>query len=49
MRHGDSGISTTTPAQVTIAGTTMLPVPRTTLASELKIHTRTAPAKTTLE
>ena len=40
MRQGDSGISTTTPAQVTTAGIAMLPVPRITLASELKTQTR---------
>jgi hypothetical protein len=30
-----------------MAGTFMWPVPRITLASELKIHSRIAPAKTT--
>ena len=49
MRQGDSGTSTAVPVQVTIAGTIMLPVPRITLASELKSHTRIAPEKTTLE
>jgi hypothetical protein len=49
MRQGDSGISTAAPTQVTTAGTAILPVPRITLASELKSHTRTAPPNTTLE
>ena len=38
-----------TPAQVTVAGTIMLPVPRMTLASELNSQTRIAPTKTTVE
>jgi hypothetical protein len=49
ISSGDSGTSTTTPATVTLAGTAMLPVPRTTAASELNIHTSTAPAKATFE
>jgi len=49
MRNGDNGIKTATPAQVTSAGTAMLPVPRITLASELNSQTRTAPQKITLE
>lgn len=49
MSSGDSGISTTTPATVTLAGTAMLPVPRITAASELNNHTRTAPVNTQLE
>ena len=49
MRAGESGIRTTAPRQLTIAGMAMLPVPRITLLSELKTHSRTAPAKTTLE
>ena len=49
MSSGDSGTSRTTPAQVTMAGTAMLPVPRTMLASELKSQTRMAPEKMTFE
>jgi len=49
ISRGDSGMSTTTPATVTLAGTAMLPVPRITAASELKSHTSTAPANTQLE
>src|SRR4029453_5694015 len=48
MRHGDNGISAAVPAQVTMAGTAMLPLPRITLASELKIQTRIAPEKKNL-
>ena len=36
-------MSAMAPAQVTRAGTTMLPVPRIALASELNVHTRIAP------
>ena len=46
---GESGISTTTPAQITKAGTSMLPVPRMTLAKPLSNHSRTLPANTTFE
>ena len=49
MRHGDNGISAAAPANVTMAGTAMLPVPRMTLASELKIHTRIAHENMTFE
>ncbi len=46
---GDSGISTTAPTQATAAGSSMLPVPRITLASELNSQIRTAPAKMVFE
>ena len=46
---GESGTSTTTPAQITTAGTSMLPVPRITLASPFISHSSTLPANTTLE
>jgi len=49
MSTGDNGISTTTPAQITNAGTSMLPVPRITLAKPLSTHSRTLPANTTFE
>jgi len=49
MRQGDSGISTAAPTTVTTAGNAMLPVPRITLANELKTQIRMAPEKTTLE
>ena len=49
ISSGDSGTSSTTPATVTLAGTAMLPVPRITAASELNIHTSTAPANTQCE
>ena len=49
ISNGDSGMSTAAPAQVTQAGTAMLPVPRITAASELNSHTSTAPANTKFE
>jgi hypothetical protein len=49
IRHGESGTSTTTPTQITNAGTTMLPVPRMTLASPFIAHSSTFPANTTFE
>jgi len=49
ISKGDSGISNTTPAQMATAGTSMLPVPRSTLASAFISHTSTAPANTTFE
>jgi hypothetical protein len=49
MRPGDKGISTAAPAQVTAAGTAILPVPRITFASALNTQIRTAPEKTTWE
>src|SRR2546425_545248 len=49
MRHGDRGMSAAAPTDVTAAGTAMLPVPRITFASELKIQITMAPEKTTLE
>src|SRR5262249_38555226 len=49
MRHGDRGISAAAPTDVTTAGTAMLPVPRITLASELKTQIRIAPEETTVE
>ena len=49
IRHGDSGISTTTPTQITMAGTSILPVPRIALDSALRIQISTLPANTTFE
>ena len=49
ISSGDSGISTSVPATVTMAGTAMLPVPRITADSELNSHTSSAPAKTQFE
>ena len=45
----DSGRCTTAAAMSTTAGTSMLPLPRSTLESVLAIHTAMAPANTTLE
>ncbi len=49
IRQGESGTSTTTPTQITRAGTSMLPVPRITLAKPFMAQTRTLPLKTMLE
>ena len=49
IRQGDSGTSRTTPTQIASDGTSMLPVPRMTLASAFISQTSTVPAKTTLE
>ena len=49
MNSGDSGINSVTPMQITIDGNSMLPVPRTTLASPFMSHTRMLPANTTFE
>lgn len=49
IRHGDSGISSAAPTEVITAGVIMLPVPRSTFASELKTQIRIAPEKTTFE
>ncbi len=49
IRHGDSGTSNATPAQIATDGTSMLPVPRSTLASAFISQTSTTPANTTLE
>ena len=49
IRQGDSGTSSTTPAQIATDGTSMLPVPRSTLASAFISHTSTTPANTTFE
>src|SRR5207248_383779 len=46
---GGSDTRTTTPTLITDAGTSMLPVPRTALASAFIAHSRTLPANTTLE
>ena len=46
---GESGRRRTTPSQTASAGTSMLPVPRITLANAFITHTSTLPAKTTLE
>lgn len=49
IRHGDSGISSTTPRQIASDGTNMLPVPRITLARAFISHTSGVPANTTVE
>ena len=49
ISKGDSGISNTTPTQIATDGTSMLPVPRSTLASAFISHTSTAPANTMFE
>ena len=49
IRHGESGTSTTTPMQITNAGTSMLPVPRITFANPFIAQSSTFPANTTLE
>jgi hypothetical protein len=49
ISSGDSGTSRRTPPHTASEGTSMLPVPRTTLASAFITHTRTAPVKTTFE
>ena len=49
MRQGESGINAAAPADVTMAGTAMLPLPRITLARELNTQTRTAAEKMTFE
>ena len=49
ISRGDSGISNTTPTQIATDGTSILPVPRSTLASAFSSHTSAAPANTTLE
>jgi len=48
-RSPDSGTCSTAAATSATAGTTMLPVPRSTLASVLASHTVMAPPKTMLE
>ena len=49
MRAGESTSSTALPPSTTPAGSSMLPVPRTTLASVLKSQNAAAPAKITFE
>ena len=49
ISRGDNGTRTTTPTQMTNAGTSMLPVPRTTLAKPFMTQSNTLPANTTLE
>ena len=49
ISRGDKGMSSTTPAQVTSAGNSMLPVPRITLASAFINQSAMLPAKTTFE
>jgi hypothetical protein len=49
IRHGDSGTSSTTPPLAASAGTSMLPVPRITLASAFVSQISGVPAKTILE
>ena len=49
ISNGESGISNTTPTHIATDGTSMLPVPRSTLASAFSSHTSTAPANTTFE
>ena len=46
---GDSGTSSATPRQIASDGTSMLPVPRMTLASAFRIQTRMQPENTTSE
>ena len=46
---GESGSSRATPTQTASAGTSMLPVPRITLASAFMSHSSALPAKTTFE
>lgn len=43
---GEIGISRTTPTQMTMAGSSMLPVPRTTLASPFMVRVSGVPRKT---
>jgi hypothetical protein len=49
ISSGETGIRTTAPAVVTVAGKAMLPVPRITAASELNGQSGTAPAKIKVE
>ena len=49
MNSGESGTSRTMPRQTASDGTSMLPVPRMTLASAFMSQTRTLPTKTTFE
>ncbi len=49
ISNGDTGTSTRTPTQMTNAGTSMLPVPRMTLAKPFITQSNTFPEKTTLE
>ena len=49
IRQGDSGTSTTTPTQITAAGTSILPVPRIALDSALRVQITMLPANTTFE
>ena len=49
ISSGESGTSATAPAQMTSAGTSMLPVPRITLASAFMSHSSTMPPNTMLE
>ena len=46
---GESGTRMTVQPQMTSAGTSMLPVPRTALASAFISHSRVLPANTTFE
>ena len=49
ISSGESGTSSTTPTQIASDGTSMLPVPRITLASAFISQTSTVPANTTFE
>ena len=49
ISNGDNGTSSTTPRQMVNDGTSMLPVPRITLASAFASQTSVMPAKTTSE
>jgi hypothetical protein len=49
IRQGDSGTRRTIPVETASDGTSMLPVPRMTLASAFISHTRGVPRNTTLE
>ncbi len=49
IRSGESGSSSTTPMQIATDGTTMLPVPRITLASAFISQITAVPPNTTFE
>ena len=49
IKHGESGTRITMPPQITAEGTSMLPVPRRTLASALTSQISRLPAKTMFE
>ena len=49
INSGESGTKASAPAQITSAGTSILPVPRITLARPFITHSSTLPPNTTLE